>query len=344
MDPDVTVVIAAKNEAPTIGDVVTCCRRFAGQVLVVDGSSHDGTDGDCARERRRGPGRARPRQGRCACAWRFRTSAAASPCSSTPMARTIPTDIPRLVEPIRDGEADHVSASRLIGGSSELHGGFDEFFRLAGSSFITACINWRFGVRLSDSQNGFRAIRTCVLRDLGLGEGQTTIEQEMIIRDAAPRLSHGRGPEPRAGAPVRRVARHVLARGAAICLEPVHATCSGDRQHPGIGARIVNILGIWDGHDSGAALLVDGRLVAAVNEERLTRRKLEVGFPSASIASCLAMAALRPRRSTSSPCRRRPAKTLGRCARRPRSATTRFAAARRRQERCRASPGGRSTR
>ena len=25
----------------------------------------------------------------------------------------------------------------------------------------------------------------------------------------------------------------------------------------------VNILGIWDGHDSGAALLVDGRLVAA---------------------------------------------------------------------------------
>ena len=40
-----------------------------------------------------------------------------------------PEDIPLLVEPILAGEADHVSASRLRGGSSELHGGFDEFFR-----------------------------------------------------------------------------------------------------------------------------------------------------------------------------------------------------------------------
>jgi carbamoyltransferase len=56
----------------------------------------------------------------------------------------------------------------------------------------------------------------------------------------------------------------------------------------------VNILGIWDGHDSGAALLVDGRLAAAVNEERFSRRKLEIGFPAQSIAACLAMASLGP--------------------------------------------------
>ncbi|RMG40481.1 MAG: glycosyltransferase family 2 protein [Candidatus Dadabacteria bacterium] len=93
-----------------------------------------------------------------------------------------PDDIPALVAPIKSGEFDHVSASRLIGGSSELHGGFDEFMRLAGSSFITACINWRFKVRLSDSQNGFRAIRTDVLKKLNLQENSTTIEQEMIIK------------------------------------------------------------------------------------------------------------------------------------------------------------------
>jgi carbamoyltransferase len=51
-------------------------------------------------------------------------------------------------------------------------------------------------------------------------------------------------------------------------------------------------LGIWDGHDSGAALIARGRLVAAVNEERLTRRKLEIRFPSRSIESCLAQAGL----------------------------------------------------
>jgi dolichol-phosphate mannosyltransferase len=93
-----------------------------------------------------------------------------------------PEDIPLLVEPIVHDRADHVSASRLRGGSSELHGGFDEFFRLTGSSLITACINWRFGVRLSESQNGFRAIRTSVARQLDLRSNATTIEQEMIIK------------------------------------------------------------------------------------------------------------------------------------------------------------------
>jgi dolichol-phosphate mannosyltransferase len=93
-----------------------------------------------------------------------------------------PRDIPKLVEPILKGEADHVSGSRLIGGSSELHGGFDECFRLMGSSFITACINWRFKVILSESQNGFRAIKTDVINQLGLEENITTIEQEMIMK------------------------------------------------------------------------------------------------------------------------------------------------------------------
>ena len=75
----------------------------------------------------------------------------------------------------------------------------------------------------------------------------------------------------------------------------------------------MNILGIWDGHDSGAALLQDGQLRFAVNEERLTRRKLEVAFPARSIAACLAHAGLSPEQidvvaaSTSDP-----AKTLGR--------------------------------
>lgn len=56
----------------------------------------------------------------------------------------------------------------------------------------------------------------------------------------------------------------------------------------------MNVLGIWDGHDAGAALLQDGRLTFAVNEERLTRRKLEVRFPSRSIEACLAFARLQP--------------------------------------------------
>ena len=181
MDLDVTIVIPAKNEAPTIQDVVRCCRPFAGQVIVVDGQSNDGT-AQIARESgahvlmeaKSGKGHA------------LRTAIPHIRGSITVFIDAdgshAPCDVPRLVEPIRNDEADMVSASRLLGGSSELHGGFDEFFRLAGSSFITACINWRFNVRLSDSQNGFRAIRTSILRELGLRDATTTVEQEMIMR------------------------------------------------------------------------------------------------------------------------------------------------------------------
>ena len=48
------------------------------------------------------------------------------------------------------------------------------------------------------------------------------------------------------------------------------------------------LLGVWDGHDSGAALLRDGAIAFAVNEERLTRRKLEVRHTTGSTGSPLA--------------------------------------------------------
>ena len=54
------------------------------------------------------------------------------------------------------------------------------------------------------------------------------------------------------------------------------------------------ILGIWDGHDAGAALLQGEEIVFAINEERLSRRKLEVGFPHRSIRACLDFAGLQP--------------------------------------------------
>ncbi len=177
----VTVVIPTLNEAATLSDVVRGVRPHADDLLVVDGRSPDGT-ADLARslgcrvvfDHGKGKGEA------------LRT---AMDHVHTPVTVFIdadgshdPADIPKLIEPIQEGRADHVSGSRLIGGSSELHGGFDECLRLMGSSFITACINHRFRVRLSESQNGFRAIRTDVLRDLGLREDITTIEQEMIMK------------------------------------------------------------------------------------------------------------------------------------------------------------------
>ena len=46
--------------------------------------------------------------------------------------------------------------------------------------------------------------------------------------------------------------------------------------------------------DSGAALVRDGRIVAAVAEERLTRSKHQGGFPERSVAECLRLAGADP--------------------------------------------------
>jgi len=56
------------------------------------------------------------------------------------------------------------------------------------------------------------------------------------------------------------------------------------------------VLGISAYHgDASAALVVDGRLVAALEEERFTRIKHWAGFPRESILSCLRIAGLGPR-------------------------------------------------
>ena len=47
-------------------------------------------------------------------------------------------------------------------------------------------------------------------------------------------------------------------------------------------------------HDSAAALLIDGQPAAAVEEERLSRRKNDAGFPLAAIEWCLDHAGLSP--------------------------------------------------
>src|SRR5579864_343309 len=47
-------------------------------------------------------------------------------------------------------------------------------------------------------------------------------------------------------------------------------------------------------HDSAAALVIDGRPVAAAQEERFTRKKHDAGFPANAVAYCLAEAGLTP--------------------------------------------------
>ena len=55
--------------------------------------------------------------------------------------------------------------------------------------------------------------------------------------------------------------------------------------------RILGISALY--HDSAAAIVVDGRIVAAAQEERFTRKKHDARFPGSAIAYCLAEAGCR---------------------------------------------------
>ena len=57
----------------------------------------------------------------------------------------------------------------------------------------------------------------------------------------------------------------------------------------------MNVLGITDGITCGAAAIQDGRLRAAVNEERIVRKKMAYGFPSQAIGEVLRLSGWSPK-------------------------------------------------
>ena len=180
-DLRVTVVIPAKDEEGLIGEIVDAVKPHADETLVVDGHSHDQTREIAAAhgarvvlDHGRGKGEA----------LRLSIDEARGGILVFIDADGShePADIPKLVEPIRAGRADLVITSRGKGGSDELHGTLEQLIRYVGSQLIMLAINYRWNVQLTDSQNGFRAVRRDVAARLGLTSNLTTIEQEMLMK------------------------------------------------------------------------------------------------------------------------------------------------------------------
>ena len=180
-DSRVTVVIPARDEEGIIGEIVTAVKPYADEVLVVDGHSKDRTReiaGDRGVRVMLDGGRGKGEAMRMA----LQQATTGIVVFIDADGSHDPRDIPKLVAPIRAGEADLVIGSRQTGGSDELHGTVEQFIRYIGSQLIMLGINYRWNVRFTDSQNGFRAIRRDVGIRLGLTSNLTTIEQEMLMK------------------------------------------------------------------------------------------------------------------------------------------------------------------
>lgn len=177
----VSAVIPAKNEAATIKDIIKEAKKHAFEVLVIDGNSQDATKKIAEEERAKvfqdsGTGKGK--------AIRLGIEKAQGDIivfMDADGSHDV-RDIPKLILPIVLNKADMVIASRGKGGSDELQGDIDKCMRLVGSAIINLAINLRWKQKLTDAQNGFRAIKTSVAKSLNLKENITTIEQEMVMK------------------------------------------------------------------------------------------------------------------------------------------------------------------
>lgn len=177
----VTTVILARNEEATIAQAVTDASRWSAIVVVMDGRSTDTTAAEAQEhgarvvtDEGRGKGAA-IRQSLALCKTEFVVFMDADGSHD-------PHDIPKLVGPLASGDADLCVGSRFAGGSDELSVSVAQLVRTIGNILMNIAINKRWNVELTDTLNGFRAIRLAAALVVGLKEDTHTIEQEMVMK------------------------------------------------------------------------------------------------------------------------------------------------------------------
>jgi dolichol-phosphate mannosyltransferase len=178
----VTIVIPAHNEEKTIGQIIRKCKHYGDEVLVVlSKKSIDKTEEIAEsigvaviRDNGKGKGEGI----RCAINHVNEGILVFIDADGS----HVPEDIPKLIKPITENRADMVVGSRFLGGSDELHGTFGKSMRMILALAIAQIINWRFNTAIGDTQNGYRAIKAEVAKDLNLQSDIFDIETEMVMK------------------------------------------------------------------------------------------------------------------------------------------------------------------
>lgn len=178
---EVVTVILAKDEEPTIGEAVAGARRHCARVVVMDGHSKDATARIAAEEGadvQLDPGRGKGAAIRASLLLVDEPIVVFMDADGS----HDPDDIPRLARPVLDDETDLCIGSRFSGGSDELSITVPQLIRTIGNISMNIAINTRWGVALTDTLNGFRAVRREAIVAARLREDIHTIEQEMVMK------------------------------------------------------------------------------------------------------------------------------------------------------------------
>ena len=184
---DVSVVMPAFNESERILTAVqrVLAQDFVHDLIVVDDGSQDGTPelAESVNDNRVRVMRQPLNRGKGA-ALRTGFTAAQAPFVAVHDAdlEYDPSDISRLLPPLRDGRADVVYGSRFIGNQEHrvLY-----FWHSVGNRILTTCSNMMTNMNLTDMETCTKVFERKVLQTLDLKEDRFGFEPEVTAKVAA---------------------------------------------------------------------------------------------------------------------------------------------------------------
>ena len=177
----VSIVLLTFDEIQGVKAIVPeISRKYADEIICIDGGSKDGTVEWLKSKQipvyiQKIPGRAE--------AFRVGLDKAKGETIIyfSPDGNEDPKDIPKIIAKMEKGNYDLVIASRFLAQSKS-----DDatVIRRFGNRFFTMLVNLFWSAGVTDSINGFRAVKKKCLKDMGIDAKRFEVEIEMTIRAA----------------------------------------------------------------------------------------------------------------------------------------------------------------
>lgn len=173
----ILAAIPCYNEAKSIQNVVSRTRKYVGLVLVVDDGS---TDETATLAQKAGATVIRHDQNRGKGMAMNTAFAKAQELGAAALVlldgdgQHDPDELPRVLSPVLSGEADVVIGSRFLNGGRGI-----PFYRTIGQRILTLVANLSTGMKMTDTQSGFRAFSAKAIAALRFQERQLgSVESE----------------------------------------------------------------------------------------------------------------------------------------------------------------------